>query len=114
MHLVTEGPLGWSALAAAVKLKIPCSSDFHTNFHSYSKHYGIGWLKKPIAAYLRRFHNKASCTLVPTATMLEISSSTAISICAWSPAVSIPCYFIPTNAAWRYERNGGYAPNSRW
>jgi glycosyltransferase involved in cell wall biosynthesis len=57
VHVVTEGPLGWSALAAAVKLKIPCSSDFHTNFHSYSKHYGIGWLKKPIGAYLRRFHN---------------------------------------------------------
>ena len=70
VHVVTEGPLGWSALAAAIKLKIPCSSDFHTNFHSYSKHYGIGWLKKPIVAYLRKFHNKASCTLVPTSSML--------------------------------------------
>ncbi len=71
VHLVTEGPLGWSALNAAIKLKIPCSSDFHTNFHSYSKHYGVGWLKKPIAAYLRKFHNKASCTLVPTSAMRE-------------------------------------------
>ena len=71
VHVVTEGPLGWSALAAAAKLKIPCSSDFHTNFHSYSKHYGIGWLKKPIVAYLRKFHNKADCTLVPTSAMLE-------------------------------------------
>jgi glycosyltransferase involved in cell wall biosynthesis len=69
VHLVTEGPLGWSALSAAAKLGIPCSSDFHTNFHSYSKHYGIGWLKKPIAAYLRNFHNKADCTLVPTLAM---------------------------------------------
>jgi glycosyltransferase involved in cell wall biosynthesis len=71
VHVVTEGPLGWSALAAAIKLKIPCSSDFHTNFHSYSKHYGIGWLKKPIIAYLRKFHNKADCTLVPTFALLE-------------------------------------------
>jgi len=71
VHIVTEGPLGWSALAAAFKLRLPCSSDFHTNFHSYSKHYGIGWLKKPIAAYLRKFHNKASCTLVPTRSMFE-------------------------------------------
>jgi glycosyltransferase involved in cell wall biosynthesis len=71
VHVVTEGPLGWSALAAADKLKIPCSSDFHTNFHSYSKHYGIGWLKKPIVAYLRKFHNKADCTLVPTSLLLE-------------------------------------------
>lgn len=65
VHLVTEGPLGWSALATARKLKIPVTSDFHTNFHSYTKHYGIGWLCKPISAYLRHFHNRAQLTLVP-------------------------------------------------
>jgi glycosyltransferase involved in cell wall biosynthesis len=67
VHIATEGPLGWSALSAARKLKIPVSTDFHTNFHSYTQHYGIGLLKWPIAAYLRYFHNKAACTLVPTA-----------------------------------------------
>lgn len=66
VHIATEGPLGWSALAAANKLKIPTSTDFHTNFHVYSKHYGFGWLRKPIIAYLRKFHNKALCTMVPT------------------------------------------------
>ena len=66
VHIVTEGPLGWSALAAAHKLKLPVSTDFHTNFHTYSKHYGVGWLKRPIAAYLRKFHNRALCTMVPT------------------------------------------------
>lgn len=71
VHLVTEGPLGFSALSAATKLRIPCSSDFHTNFQSYSKHYGIGWLRKPIVAYLRKFHNRANCTLVPTAAMRD-------------------------------------------
>jgi glycosyltransferase involved in cell wall biosynthesis len=71
VHIVTEGPLGWSALAAAVKLRIPCCSDFHTNFHSYSRHYGIGWLHKPIAGYLRRFHNKAHRTFVPTTSLRE-------------------------------------------
>ncbi|HEX5805482.1 MAG TPA: glycosyltransferase family 1 protein [Macromonas sp.] len=66
VHLATEGPLGWSALQAARKLKLPISSDFRTNFHAYSRHYGIGWLQKPIAAYLRKFHNLAHCTMVPT------------------------------------------------
>ena len=66
VHIATEGPLGWSALAAANKLKIPTSTDFHTNFHVYSKHYGFGWLRTPIIAYLRKFHNKALCTMVPT------------------------------------------------
>ena len=66
VHIATEGPLGWSALAAATQLKLPVSTGFHTNFHSYCKHYGIGFLKKPIAAYLRKFHNRALATLVPT------------------------------------------------
>jgi glycosyltransferase involved in cell wall biosynthesis len=71
VHIVTEGPLGWSALQAAAKLKIPVCSDFHTNFHAYSGHYGVGWLKKTIAAYLRKFHNRTLCTMVPTEAMRE-------------------------------------------
>ena len=67
INIATEGPLGWSALSAARQLKIPVIAEFHTNFHSYTKHYGIGLLRGPIAVYLRHFHNKAACTLVPTA-----------------------------------------------
>jgi len=66
VHIATEGPLGWSALQAAHRLKLAVSSDFRTNFHAYSRHYGIGWLHKPIMAYLRKFHNLAHCTMVPT------------------------------------------------
>ncbi|MGE0876649.1 MAG: glycosyltransferase family 4 protein [Burkholderiales bacterium] len=66
VHLVTEGPLGWSALQAAARLRIPMCSDFRTNFHAYSRHYGIGWLNKPILAYLKKFHNRTRYTMVPT------------------------------------------------
>jgi glycosyltransferase involved in cell wall biosynthesis len=66
VHVLTEGPLGWSALRAARKLQLPVVSDFRTNFHSYSRHYGVGWLGKPILAYLRKFHNRTLWTLVPT------------------------------------------------
>ena len=66
VHVATEGPLGWSALRAALKLKLPVTSDFRTNFHVYSKYYGVGWLNKPIMAYLRKFHNRTHCTMVPT------------------------------------------------
>ncbi len=69
VHIATEGPLGWTALAAARKLRIPVASDFHTNFHAYSKHYGFAWLSRPVSAYLRKFHNNADCTLVPTEEM---------------------------------------------
>jgi glycosyltransferase involved in cell wall biosynthesis len=56
-------------MAAAHALGIPVVAGFHTNFHSYSRHYGAGWLQGPLAAYLRRFHNRAQLTLVPTRAM---------------------------------------------
>ncbi|MCK9261383.1 MAG: glycosyltransferase family 1 protein [Azoarcus sp.] len=67
VQVVTEGPLGWSAVAAARKLRLPVITEFHTNFHSYSRYYGMGWLKQPVEAYLRRFHNKGERCLAPTA-----------------------------------------------
>jgi glycosyltransferase involved in cell wall biosynthesis len=69
VHLVTEGPLGWSALQAALQLRLPVVSEFRTNFHAYSRHYGVAWLRRPIVAYLRRFHNRTACTMVPTETL---------------------------------------------
>ena len=66
VHLATEGPLGWSALQAARKLQLPVISEFRTNFHAYSQHYGVGWLRSPLLAYLRKFHNLCDATLTPS------------------------------------------------
>lgn len=69
VHVVTEGPLGWSAVAAARKMHIAVTSAFHTNFHSYSGHYGLGLLRRPIEGYLRKLHNRTMATMVPTAAL---------------------------------------------
>lgn len=66
LYVATEGLLGWSAIREAEKQNIPVISGFHTNFHSYSQHYQIGFLQRPIYDYLRRLHNRTACTLVPT------------------------------------------------
>lgn len=71
VHIVTEGPLGYSALNIANRLGLRVISDFHTNFHRYSRHYGAGVLAHPIIAYLRRFHNRTHGTLVPTEELAE-------------------------------------------
>lgn len=71
LHVITEGPLGWSALQAARALTIPVVADFHTNFHSYGRHYGWGRLSTLIYRYLRYFHNRAQVTLVPTRTLRD-------------------------------------------
>ena len=66
VQVATEGPLGASAIAAARDLDIPVVSEFHTNFHAYSRHYGFAWLEGIVAAHLRRLHNRSRMTLVPS------------------------------------------------
>ncbi|MPZ43679.1 MAG: glycosyltransferase [Betaproteobacteria bacterium] len=71
VQVATEGPLGWSATRAARQVGVPVASEFHTNFHAYSKHYGAGWLHGVIARYLRNLHNAAALTMVPTRELAE-------------------------------------------
>jgi glycosyltransferase involved in cell wall biosynthesis len=66
VHLATPGPLAWAALAAARALDIPATSDFRTNFHQYSRYYGMSALATPVLGLLRRFHNLTQRTFVPT------------------------------------------------
>jgi len=66
VYVATEGPLGWSAARAARKRSIRVVSGFHTNFHSYSRHYRLGPLKGAILRYLRGFHNATHGTVVPS------------------------------------------------
>lgn len=69
VHVVTEGPLGWSAVSVARRLGIPVTSGFHTNFDRYSVHYGLGWMRPVVAAYLRTLHRRTRATMVPTAAL---------------------------------------------
>lgn len=66
IYVATEGLLGHSAMAAARSLDIPVITGFHTQFDHYSRHYHLGLLEPAIRRVLRRFHNRAECTLVPT------------------------------------------------
>ncbi len=65
-YVATEGPLGWSALRTARRLGIPVATGFHTRFDAYMRDYGLGLLERPARAWLRRFHNAAHATVVPT------------------------------------------------
>lgn len=69
VYIATQGPLGWAALNCARRLGIPAMTGFHTHFHQYSRYYGLGLLTRLIVKLLRRFHNRAASTLVPTAAL---------------------------------------------
>jgi len=75
IYIATEGPLGWSALRAAKRLRIPVATGFHTRFDDYVGRYGAGFLAPWVFAWLRRFHNRADATLVPTRELVEQLSS---------------------------------------
>ena len=66
VHLATPGPLAWAALGAARSAGIPVTSDFRTNFHTYSRYYKLGFLSGAALSLLRRFHNLSALTFVPT------------------------------------------------
>ncbi|WP_295541624.1 glycosyltransferase family 1 protein [uncultured Thiohalocapsa sp.] len=66
LYVATQGPLGHAALQAALQSSIPVITGFHTQFHQYSRHYGLGLLTQPIVNTLKSFHNRSDATLVPT------------------------------------------------
>jgi glycosyltransferase involved in cell wall biosynthesis len=75
LYIATEGPLGFTALGAGRRLGIPACTGFHTRFDDFAHHYGLGMLTPIVFAYLRRFHNRASATLVPTAELAQFLGS---------------------------------------
>lgn len=71
IYVATEGPLGWAALRAARTLGIPAATGFHTRFDDYFGHYGMKLLTPLVFRWLRRFHNSAQATIVPTRELQE-------------------------------------------
>ncbi|KAA1172042.1 glycosyltransferase family 1 protein [Marinobacter salinexigens] len=78
IYVATQGPLGIAAVSAARKAGIPVSSGFHTNFHQYSRYYGVGILEKLLCSYGRWFHNRTAITLVPTRKMQQVTAMMGI------------------------------------
>lgn len=66
VHIATEGPLGLAALWAAKTLNIPVTTGYHTQFHDFSRHFGLGILARPMMAYFKWFHNASQATCVPS------------------------------------------------
>lgn len=66
IYVATEWALGASAVTAARALGIPVATGFHTNFQQYMAHYNVPLLERATISYLRRVHNRSTCTFVPS------------------------------------------------
>jgi glycosyltransferase involved in cell wall biosynthesis len=56
---------------AARALGLRVVSGFHTRFDAYAAHYRLGAATRAVAAYLRAFHNRTSCTLAATTALKD-------------------------------------------
>jgi glycosyltransferase involved in cell wall biosynthesis len=71
IHLVGPALLGASVPYLARNLRLPVLSSYHTDFGAYSHHYGLGFCKNLVNAYLRWIHNRCLFTLCPSTATLH-------------------------------------------
>ncbi len=89
LHIATEGPLGMAARAIAIRHRRAFTTSFHTRFPEYVKA-RTGLPLGPSYAFLRRFHNAASGTLVATASLRdELAARGFTKLVAWSRGVDL-------------------------
>lgn len=70
VHLAGTLALGPAGSFAARRLGVPLITSYHTDFPSYSAHYGFGLLRELSYSYLRWFHNRCALTLCPSSATL--------------------------------------------
>jgi glycosyltransferase involved in cell wall biosynthesis len=75
VHVATPGPLGQVAVRAAKSAGLPVTVDFRTNFHEYSRYYGLSWLEPAIKRLMRSMHNAADLSFVPTESLRSALSA---------------------------------------
>jgi glycosyltransferase involved in cell wall biosynthesis len=65
IHIATEGPLGWAARRICLRKRIPFTTWYHTKFQLYVD-VRLRGLLHPVHAWVRRFHQAATRTMVST------------------------------------------------
>lgn len=113
IYVATQGPLGVTAVTVARKLGIPVCSGFHTNFHSYSRHYHAAFLERMLKRYGRWFHNRTALTLVPTRRMAaQVEAMGIHPIGLWSRGVDCR-QFAPHKRDQELRAEWGLQPQDR-
>jgi glycosyltransferase involved in cell wall biosynthesis len=51
---------------------IPLLASVHTRFETYPRYYGLGFLERPLEAYIRLFYRQCDALVTPSAGMVEV------------------------------------------
>lgn len=110
IHVSAPDGLNAGAIRLARTLGIPVVASMHTRFETYFEYYGLGLLRRPAEAWLRRFYNRCDMVLVPNADIAAemraggITAPTRI----WSRGVD-RAQFTPEHRSLAWRRATGIA-----
>ena len=110
IHVSAPDGLNAGAIRLARTLGIPVVASMHTRFETYFEYYGLGLLRRPAEAWLRRFYNRCDMVLVPNADIAAemraggITAPTRI----WSRGVD-RAQFTPEHRSLAWRRAAGIA-----
>ncbi len=111
VHLSAPDILGRQAQKYARAAGIPVVASLHTRFETYPEYYHLGFLRRPMEAYLRRFYGDADHILLPTPPILDefaaLYGRDKMSI--WSRGVDRTA-FHPSLRSDAFRARLGYAP----
>jgi glycosyltransferase involved in cell wall biosynthesis len=110
LHLSAPDLLCFRALALGRRLGIPVVASLHTRFETYFDYYGIGFLRRPAEAWLRRFYGRLDRVLVPSAEMGAELAATGVTTpqSMWSRGVDALA-FSPEQRDLAWRRQQGFA-----
>lgn len=93
IHIATEGPIGHAARAWCLRNDIPFTTSFHTRFPEYIR------MRVPVPlglsySYVRKFHQSAKRTLVPTVSQQQQLQGRGFSnVVVWSRGVDTRMFY---------------------
>jgi phosphatidylinositol alpha 1,6-mannosyltransferase len=70
VHVSTPDILGTRAQTFAKRSGVPIVASLHTRFETYLDYYGLGWVRPPVEAHLRRFYRRSDHVLAPTPSLV--------------------------------------------
>jgi phosphatidylinositol alpha 1,6-mannosyltransferase len=88
VHLASPALLGWAAVHAAAELGVPSIAVFQTDVSGFLRRYHLGAGSSLLWSWLRRLHNAADLTLVPSsATAYQLRRHRIGPLAMWSRGV---------------------------
>jgi glycosyltransferase involved in cell wall biosynthesis len=112
VHVATEFGVGLAGRSAAIALRIPLVTSYHTSFSAYAEFYKLGALAAGGWKYFRWFHSAAARTFTPTdAIRAEVEAHGFRNVGVWGRGVDGD-RFDPSFRSLEWRRSLGLADDA--